>query len=260
MSEKRHKSESANLAISQSKKAPPNLGKNLDRFFQSLDEVLLDITALEVNTMVVDSISGDKFSAWETYRSIYPISPDYLEEEGIHESLRDRYLDLRINLEQEYSLLLTNPNSDFFDPKFLNNPSAGFPKTPTRLPNPIHPKNHEDIFKAQRLLTNCRFLRCLRKMAEVKTGLDCRNQKLLSNPENQLDRGIITDTIYAQTIIQLDGDVINRYSQDLFHHPQREVLLELHRDGVMASEKQWRGLLEFIIGLLQVTLQRGSSQ
>ena len=257
VSEKRHKSESANLAISHSQKSTPNLARNLDRFLMSLDEVLIDITALEVNTMVVDYISGDKFSAWETYRSIYPISPDYLEEEGIDESLRDRYLDLRINLEQEYSLILTNPNSEFFDPKLLNNPSPRFPKTPTRLPNPIHPKNPEDIFKAQRLLTNCRFLRCLRKIAEIKMGLDNRNQKLLSNPANQLDNAIITDTIYAQTIIQLDGDVINRYSQDLFHHPQREVLLELHRDGVMASEKQWRGLLEFIIGLLQVTLQRG---
>lgn len=259
MSEKRSKSDSAKLATSHSQKFPPHLGLNMERFWQSLDEVLVDITALEVNTMVVEKISGIKFSAWESYRSIYPISPNYLETEGIHESIRDRYLDLRINLEQEYTSILSNPNSEFFDPKSVNDPTAQFPKTPTRLPNPIHPKNPEDIFQAQRLLTNSRFLRSLRKIAEIKAGLDNRNQQLLSNSTNQPDSALITDTIYAQTIIQLDGDVINRYSQDLFHHPQRETLLQLHQDGVMAGEKQWRSLLEFMIGLVQARLQRGRS-
>jgi hypothetical protein len=66
--------------------------------------------------------------------------------------------------------------------------------------------------------------------------------------------------IYAQTVLQLDGDVINRYAQEIFDHPRRDVLLQIHRDGVTASEKQWRGLLEFIIGLVQATLQRGSGK
>jgi fructosamine-3-kinase len=51
-----------------------------------LGEVLIDITALEVNTMVVERITGDKFIAWEAYRDIYPISQDYLEQQEIHES------------------------------------------------------------------------------------------------------------------------------------------------------------------------------
>jgi hypothetical protein len=38
--------------------------------------------------------------------------------------------------------------------------------------------------------------------------------------------------IYAQTVIQLDGDVINRYSQEIFDHPHREVILQIHREGV----------------------------
>jgi hypothetical protein len=38
------------------------------------------------------------------------------------------------------------------------------------------------------------------------------------------------------------------------------VILQIHREGVTAGEKQWRGLLEFIIGLVQTTLQRGSGK
>jgi hypothetical protein len=66
--------------------------------------------------------------------------------------------------------------------------------------------------------------------------------------------------IYAQTVIQIDGDVINRYSQEIFDHPQRDMILEIHREGVIAGEKQWRGLLEFIIGLVQASLQRVSGK
>jgi hypothetical protein len=75
-----------------------------------------------------------------------------------------------------------------------------------------------------------------------------------------LQKAVTTDLIYAQTVIQLDGDVINRYSQEILDHPHREVILQIHRDGVTASEKQWRGLLEFIIGLIQATLQRNSGK
>jgi hypothetical protein len=60
--------------------------------------------------------------------------------------------------------------------------------------------------------------------------------------------------------MQLDGDVINRYSQEIVDHPHRDVILQIHREGVTASEKQWRGLLEFIIGLVQISLQRGSGK
>jgi hypothetical protein len=44
----------------------PGLGRNLNEFLQSLGEVLIDITALEVNTMVVERITGDKFIAKRT--------------------------------------------------------------------------------------------------------------------------------------------------------------------------------------------------
>ena len=254
------------------------LNRNLNEFLQSLGEVLIDITALEVNTMVVEQITGEKFIAWEAYRDIYPISPDYLEQQGIYESLRDRYLELRKTLELEYALLLSDSSTEFYDPTVLDgsgeenailtDPTVEWHHIQTRLPNPITPTHPEEILRAQRILRNCRFLRCLRKVSELKAALDSRNQALhrkqaplpgYVKPEI-LHKAVTTDMIYAQTVIQLDGDVINRYSQEIFDHPHRDVLLQIHHEGVMAGEKQWRGLVEFIVGLVQASLQWGSSK
>jgi hypothetical protein len=251
----------------------PGLNRNLNEFLQSLGDVLIDITALEVNTMVVERIPAHKFIAWEAYRDIYPISQEYLQDQGIHELLRDRYLELRLTLERQYRALLSDPSSELFDPTALNsvNEEARFATDPdlhslqTLLPDPFNLSNPEEIIKVQRVLKTCHFLRCLRKVSEFKTVLDSRNMSLYkqeTEPRNsasvqaQQATGAI-DAIYAQTIIQLDGEVINRYSQDIIGHPHQDLILQLHRDGVTSSEKQWRGLMEFIVGLVQASLQWG---
>jgi len=274
----RNRNELLDLSAPSSRSVPPGLGRTLNDFLQSLGEVLVDITALEVNTMVVAQITGDKFIAWEAYRDIYAISEDYLEQQEIHQSLRDRYLELRKNLELEYTLLLTNPSSEFYDPSVLNSargdgqiltdPTLKMHEIQTRLPDPVQPTSPEDILKAQRVLDNSHFLRSLRKISELKAALDNRNKALLKKQAEQegyvksevLQKSVKTDMIYAQTVIQLDGDIINRYSQEIFDHPQRDTILLIHKEGVLAGEKQWRGLLEFIINLVQGSIQRASNR
>ena len=274
----RNRTEITNLPEPTSRRFTPGLSRNLDEFLQSLGEVLIDITALEVNTMVVERITGEKFIPWEAYRDIYSISEEYLERQGIYESLRDRYIELRKNLEIEYTLLLSDPNSEFYDPSLLNSveqasqiltdPTVEFKEIQTRLPDPLRPTSPEEILKAQRLLHNSRFLRSLRKLSELKAALDNRNKALLKKRDelpgyiqpDALNKAVTTDIIYAQTVMQLDGEVINRYSQEIFDHPHRDVILQIHREGVTAGEKQWKGLLEFIIGLVQATLQQTSSK
>lgn len=271
----RNRKDATDLAAPNSRGVTPSLERNLDEFLKSLGDVLIDITALEVNTMVVEQISGEKFIPWEAYRDIYVISQVYLEQKEIHKSLLHRYIKLRKNLELEYTLLLTDPTSEFYDPTVVNSateddqiptaPTVELPERQTRLPNPIKPSNLEEILKVRKVLANSRFLRSLRKMSELKRALDCRNQALHRKQDEQpgsvnsdvLQKAVTTDIIYAQTVIQLDGDIINRYSQEIIDHPHREVILQLHREGVTAGEKQWRGLLEFIIGLIQASLQRG---
>lgn len=271
----RKRKDATDLAAPNSRGVTPSLERNLDEFLKSLGDVLIDITALEVNTMVVEQITGEKFIPWEAYRDIYAISEGYLEQQGIHKSLCDRYIKLRKNLELEYTLLLTNPTSEFYDPTVVNSareddqiltdPTVELHELQTRLPDPIKPSSLEEILKVRKVLSDSRFLRSLRKMSELKTALDSRNKALNRKQDEQpgytksdvLQKAVTTDIIYAQTVIQLDGDIINRYSQEIIDHPHRDVILQLHREGVTAGEKQWRGLLEFIIGLVQASLQRG---
>lgn len=262
----RNRQEHPDVPASKTRGNGSGVNQNINHFLQSLGDTLIDFTALEVNTIVVDHISGHKFIAWEAYRDIYPISPEYLEQQGIHESLRDRYLELRRSLEREYRGVVSDPTSELYDPTIFEGDNSSLTTDlshySTPLPNPLDLKSPETIVAIQRLLGNSRFLRGLRKLAELKAALDDRNQtvlRLISQQPDQVEmiqRMITTDTICAQTVIQLDGDVINRYDQSLFHHPQKEVILQIHREGVIASERQWRGLLEFIIGLIRATLHK----
>ncbi|WP_224413181.1 hypothetical protein [Oscillatoria salina] len=249
-----------------------HLQSHLSNFVKALGEVLEDITALEVNTMVCERITGEKFIPWETYRNVYPINREYLQEQGIHESLRDRYLDLRRNLELEYSILVTDPSSDFYNPNLVGNlpiltdPNLEIDQIQTILPDALQPTSPDEILKVQRLLGNSRFLRVLRKIGELKAALDNRNQALYrkelelaeKNVPDIAAQAVKTDIIYAQTVIQLDGDIINRFSEELLEHPQKDLILKIHREGVLGGEQQWRGLLGFVVDLVQKAIGKAA--
>lgn len=253
---------------------PRQLPDQLHEFVRSLGGVLVDVTALEVNTMVVEYISGNKFIPWEVYRDIYPISRVYLEQQGYHPQLHKAYLDLRSQLELKYSLLLTDPSSDFYDPTVIDNiretspiltdPTIDSMDLPTRLPDPINPTGSDEVLRVRQLLSNSSFLCHLRKISELKAALDNRNRRLLrqaialtNGRTDQPSKNVLNDIIYAQTVIQLDGDIVNRYAEELFSHPHKDSILKIHRDSLETSEKQWRGLLGFIIEIIQSTLDRG---
>jgi len=240
----------------------PRLQRNLQGFMNSLSDVLIDITALEVNTMVVEQITGNKFIPWQAYRDIYPISGAYLGSRNIHPSLSDRYLSLRKQLEIEYCLILTEKNpAALKDCPILLEPTISIDDIPTKLPNPLNSgASAAEIKKIHDLLDNGRFLRSLRKIFELKSALDNRNQALNTResalPETNSHTALPTDLIYAQTIIQLDGEIINRFDKQVLEHEHRDLLLKIHKDGVMAGEIQWRGLLRFVVNLAQSVLVR----
>lgn len=241
-------------------------------FVESLGDTLLEITALEVNTMIVDRITADKFIPWDAYRALYGIDRAYLEQNSIHESLRDRYLELRRHLELNYSLALANPDSTLYDPVRLGSPDSNRVLTDanfeinehnTQLPNPFKRTSSDDLLAVQRLLCDIRFLRSLRKLKELKAALDNRNAMLLKvdaaypgNASAVIAKAVKTDTIYAQTIVQLDGEIINRYSEMVIDHPHKDLLLKIHHENVAASERQWRGLLGFAIDIARKAIRK----
>ena len=258
---------------------PENRAKKLlDKLVTSVQILVEDITALEVNTMVVDKINASKFNAWEAYLKIYSINDkDYFEQKEIPDELRQRYQNLFTQLEREYFYILIDSDEKLApeeyekieryqkrlqkrkeqkngeivetDPEYI---SLARPILPA--PSPVlddntsednqnqrkeWEKNRQEI---QKLLSNDKFVRTLRKMAELRAALNSSDVKSTE-----------IDIIYAQTVMQLDGDIITRYHKDLFSLSEdaKNLILKAHNEGVVAGEKQWRGTFSFLINLVQ---------
>lgn len=255
----------------------------LGKIVSSVHGLVDDITALEVNTMVVEQITGAKFNAWQAYEEIYSIKDkDYFHVKGIPNpeilpepektqayELQKLYKSLFSQLEKEYFYILLEKSTDTSDPdprivryqerlkyELENDPNI-LPEDPVyiKLARPILPaptpvadeednqKNLQQRWKEiEQLLNNGKFIRTLRKMSELKAALD-------GGQINSVD----IDIIYAQTVMQLDGDIISRYHKKLFQLPEgdRDLILKIHNEGIVAGEKQWRGTLEFLIGIIQ---------
>lgn len=238
-----------------------SLETRLNFFIQSLGELFIEMTALEVNTMLVEEITGDKFIPWEIYRDLFPISQEYLQKQPISPKLYHRYIDLRKQLELQYLLLLTNPKSEIYDQQntidgvynnsILTDQNLEIDLNNTYLPNPINSKSNREMNKVQKLLNCGAFLRSLRKIGELKSALDSRNRLLLNQETSNNSFDFCNNTIYAQTILQLDGDVINRFNQEILAHPQQNLLIKLHQESVNSGQKQWQDLLNFMIEIIK---------
>lgn len=239
----------------------------LDRFVGSIADLLNDITALEVNTMIVAEITGAKFNAWEAYQEIYSIcDSDYFVVKRIPIELKTRYKNLFEALERDYFYLLVDPKSELYNPndeiirryreriEWLKRKQGENVESDPKyqeLVRPILPDptvlESTTLLKLQELLNNSKFLRNVRKTIELKAALDS------SDPTSES-----IDIVYAQTVMQLDGDIINRYHTKLFEDEEiKALVLKTHNEAVVAGEEQWRGLLNFMVNLVRSTTSKG---
>lgn len=233
-------------------KLQENNSQRLDRWLESFNTLLGEIASVEVNTSVVKKITPEKFIPWQAYISIYSISRANLEKFNIHSSLREHYLSLRRQLELEYAFLLINPQSELYDKEqskqikrdlaILAQPNSDWEIIYSRLPNPFDSDNPSMMTAVHKLLRNYSFLRTLRKLEELKNTLERRNQVLWQSKS--------ADIVFAQTKIQLGGQISNCYAQKLLKSPHKQAILELHQEGVEAGEKHWQGVLEFLIKIV----------
>lgn len=205
-------------------------------FLETLGNTLMDFTALEVNTMIVSNITGAKFNAFDAYCLIYErarqVNAFQAVKEGaqplanvqgvIPEKLWPRYQKLYDQLLAAYRLC----------------PGKG--QSPI-LPDPDNAEDFKDLTEQLKVVT---FVRTLRKLSELRAALDGEK---LNDPSS-------VDLIYAQTVMQIDGDVINRYNKALFdpdNVARRDIILNIHNQGVEAGERQWKGLMNFMVDLLK---------
>lgn len=228
------------------------LEHRLHSFIQSLHGFLGEVGTLEVSTMVVEHISGAQFIPWNSYTAIYGLTSESLHSLDIHPSLQPHYLELHETLERSYISLLGDSTSECHDLQLLAQAQMPGPKGDRRsiLPDPQDPKSQLQL---QRLLRSFPFLCTLRKVTELKYSLDQRQQRLLVDPSASPTH--LWDTVYAQTLLQLNGTIQNRYLEQVIEHPQRDVLVNLHQQGVMAGQQQWRGVAAFMMEVLNKALQ-----
>ena len=215
--------------------------------------LLENITAVEISTVIVDEIVDEMFIPWEVYQDIYYLSRSSLERSSVDRSLHDRYLQLRRQLELAYCLLLIDANSRLYKRIWVKEIKRDLPvlsqkdeweTIATRLPEPI-PHSRHRMRSVNRLLKNSQFINVLQQLNKHKTALDRRDRILRSAPTND-----ISDLTYAQTSLQLDGKIINRYSQAILERSDRELLLQLHEQSTTTGEQQWRGLIQFLVSLI----------
>ena len=218
--------------------------------------LLENITTIEISTVIVDEIVDEMFIPWEVYRDIYYLSRSGLEQSSIDRSLHDRYLQLRRQLELAYCLLLIDASSQLYnrvlvkeiqrDLPLLSQKNAGWETIATRLPEPIPQGRHLTMTHVNRLLSDPQFANVLQQLNKHKIALDRRDRILRSASSSNN----ISDLTYAQTSLQLDGKIINRYSQAILERSDRELLVQLHEQSTTTGEQQWRGLIQFMVSLI----------
>lgn len=220
--------------------------------------LLENITAVEISTAIVEEIVDDVFIPWEAYQALFYLSGSYLSKLATDLSLENRYLQLRRQLELAYCLLLVDPSSQLYnrdrdyiaeikrDLPRLSQQNADWSAIPTRLPEPIPQSRDQTMSQVNKLLRSPQFIDILQQLNKRKVALDRRDRVLRSaNRQNN-----ITDTTYAQTSLQLNGKIINRYSEAILERSDRHLLLQLHEQSTNAGEQQWRGLIEFMLSLV----------
>ena len=208
--------------------------------------LLENITAVEISTVIVEEIVDEMFIPWEVYQAIYYLSRSYIKQSGINLTLADRYLQLRRQLELAYCLLLIDPSSQLYNRALVSEIKRDLPALtqancewetiPTRLPEPIPSNRHQTMSMVNKLLQDRQFANVLLQLNKRKIALDRRDHILRNSPLTNN----ITDTTYAQTSLQLDGKIINRYSQAILGRSDRDLLLQLHEQSTTVGEKQWR--------------------
>jgi len=95
-------------------------------------------------------------------------------------------------------------------------------------------------------LRSRQFVNVLQQLSKAKSTLDRRDRILRSS----FRQNNIIDTTYAQTSLQLNGKIVNRYAQAILGRSDRNLLLQLHEQSTATGEQQWRSLVGFVLSLI----------
>jgi hypothetical protein len=228
----------------------------LHKFREAIKDVLEEITVLEVNTMIVSHIPIVRFDAKQFYADLLE-SIMYKTEAGLQD-IRKALLDRSKELQNQGAAVshaeLDRYNHDLeiykrAERSFNNRQNSTDPKQKEQFE--IEQACYEEL-AAKVLHLN------IPKDAEGNLIPDapmiCYFRKLWEFEQSLLNG----ERIYAQTKFHLDGDLTNRFLDDLFVPARSKIdpkmanlVFDLHHQAVENAEKQWTGLIMTCVNLVK---------
>jgi len=247
---------------------------SLNNFRETLKDVLEEITSLEVNTMIVGKIPMTKFDAKDFYRELIH-NIKYKTEAGLQdvkESLLERSSQLKqkgFSLPQQTSTPLLPKEAAMIDEYRAEltryNDDLEIYKESERIfhdrQNTLDP-NEKEKFELER---DC-YSELARQLMKLNIKTDANGEVIVDAPMIryfrklwEFEQSVLNgDRIYAQTKFHLDGDLTNRFVDDLFMPSKSKIdpkmtqlIFDLHRQGVENAQKQWSGLIETCVNLVK---------
>jgi hypothetical protein len=252
---------SSELATNASSKAVPTKdgageSTTLHKFRETIKDVLEEITTLEVNTMIVSHIPIARFDAKQFYADLLE-NAMYKTEEGLQDIKRvllDRSKELQKKGSAATQTELDRYNRDLEIYKraerlFSSHQNLSDSKQKEQFE--VEQACYEELAKKIMLMD-------LPKDADGELVPDAptiRYFRKLWEFEQSMLNG---ERIYAQTKFQLDGDLNNRFLDDLFISTRSKIdpkmaklIFDLHHQAVENAEKQWTGLIMTCVNLVK---------
>ncbi|MBE0516689.1 MAG: hypothetical protein IBX41_04775 [Methanophagales archaeon] len=227
-------------------------------FFESVRNALVDLTTLEVNSVLVSNISAEhptKDSEFlnQTCEDLVEWFESHILEDKIQLSLRDN------SLAQLRELCAQNKRTEDKDKDKAKEIIQGLRDDV----NECFEHEPDKILTEKQMRERSEYRRHLRYLHKYlylqEQWVD--NNEFTSRERQQLRKLwelVPTTFVYAQTVIQLDGDIISRINDQLFSAARgnAEELMRLHKWNVEAGVNYRNGLMSTFVQILRSALGR----
>lgn len=217
------------------------------RFSDSVRNALVDLTTLEVDSVLVSNISAehpteDSEFLNQTCEDLVTWFESHKPEDKLKISLPDNFLDLCTKAKDKETIQgLRNDLKKCIEQK---------------RPVDLTEKQKRERSEYRRHLFYLDKYLCLYEQWVVNKkkngGLPTRERQQL----RKLWELVATTFVYAQTVIQLDGDIISRINDQLFSEAREnaEELMRVHNSNVEAGVNYRNGLMSTFVQILRSVL------
>jgi hypothetical protein len=246
------------------KKDGPRESTTLRDFRDTIKDVLEEITWLEVNTMIVSNIALTKFDPQDFYNNLIE-NTMYKTEEGLRD-IKKSLLERSTDLKQKGALLsqteLDRHNRDLEsynrDLEIYKRAERTFSDRQSSL-DPRQKEQFEMEKDCYEEVSRKVLQLHIPKNPDGSLIVDAQTTRLLRKLW-ELEQSVLNgERICAQTKLSLDGDLTNRFIEDLFVSNRgkkidptiAKLVFDLHNHAAESAEKQWSGLITTCVNLVK---------